>query len=77
MAEEILEFVREIVEIGIEVSPDTPLYSSGIIDSMKHIQFINFLEKTYQIVIPISSINLNNFDTVEAIYTFVNKLKNE
>lgn len=75
MLEEILEFVREIVEIGTEVNLDTLLYSSGIMDSMKHIQLISFLEETYHLVIPISSINVKNFDNVEAIITFIDELK--
>lgn len=75
MLEEILEFVRDIVEIDTEVNKDTLLYSSGLMNSMRHVQLISYLEETYQQVIPIGSVNEKNFDTVEAITRFINELK--
>ena len=71
----ILDFVKEEYiedEEDIEVSYDTPLISSGIVDSFSMVSLKRFLETEYKIQIPDARATVDAFDSVEKI---VNLLK--
>jgi len=47
---------------------DTPLRTSGVLDSIKLLQLVNHIESTYSIAIEAHEAgNVANFDTIEAI----------
>ena len=57
----------------IEVEYDTPLISSGIVDSFSMVSLKAFLEKTYSISLPDSEATPEAFDTVNSIVVLVAK----
>jgi acyl carrier protein len=57
----------------IEVEFDTPLISSGIVDSFSMVSLKAFLEKKYSITLPDSEATPEAFDTVEKIVALVQK----
>ena len=57
----------------IEVDFDTPLISSGIVDSFSMVSLKTFLEKKYSISLPDSEATPMAFDTVNSIVTLVQK----
>lgn len=46
---------------------DTPLFSSGVVDSFGVLELIAFLEDTFKVEIDTTQHELNNFDTVNTI----------
>jgi acyl carrier protein len=75
--EELLkEFITSIIEPGNEIQNDTPLYSSGLVSSMNHLQIINFIEKTFDVSIPMNQIGLANFDTIGLMAQFIQAQSN-
>ena len=76
MHEVVLEYVvDEYVEEDddVEVGPDTPLISSGIVDSFSMVSLKAFLEKKYQVKLPDEDATPEAFDTVNSIVELVKK----
>jgi acyl carrier protein len=76
MHETVLEYViDEYVDEDddLEVGMDTPLISSGIVDSFSMVSLKVFLEKKYQINLPDNEATPEAFDTVNSICELVNK----
>jgi acyl carrier protein len=76
MHETVLEYViDEYVDEDddLEVTFDTPLISSGIVDSFSMVSLKVFLEKKYGINLPDNEATPEAFDTVNSICELVNK----
>ncbi len=76
MKETILEYViDEYVDEDddLEVTFDTALISSGIVDSFSMVSLKVFLEKKFQIKLPDDEATPEAFDTVNSICTLVTK----
>ena len=65
------EYVDE--DDDIEVTFDTPLISSGIVDSFSMVSLKIFLEKKYDIRLPDEDATPEAFDTVNSIIELVQK----
>ena len=57
----------------IEVDFDTPLISSGIVDSFSMVSLKTFLEKKYSVTLPDADATPVAFDTVNSIVAVVAK----
>ena len=76
MKETILEYVVDEYldeDEEDEVGFDSPLISSGIVDSFSMVSLKVFLEKKYQIKLPDDEATPEAFDTVDSICALVNK----
>ena len=76
MKDTILEYVIEEYvdeDDDDEVSYDTPLISSGIVDSFSMVSLKIFLEKKYSIKLPDSEATPEAFDTINSICELVTK----
>ncbi len=76
MTEAVLEYVvDEYVDEDddLEVGPDTPLITSGIVDSFSMVSLKTFLEKKYSITLPDAEATTEAFDTVNSIVALVKK----
>ena len=76
MKKAILEYVIEEYideDDDDEVGFDSPLISSGIVDSFSMVSLKVFLEKRFQIKLPDDEATPEAFDTVESICVLVNK----
>jgi len=56
-----------------EVSFDSPLISSGIVDSFSMVSLKRFIENKYSIMLPDEEATPEAFDTVNSICKLVNK----
>lgn len=68
----ILQFLG--AEFGIDTNAmdgDTPLISSGIIDSLGVMNFVEFIAQTANVVVAGSDVRLKNLDTVNRVLDFV------
>jgi len=74
--EVVLEYVIDeyVEEDEMEVTFDTPLISSGLVDSFSMVSLKAFLEKRYGISIPDADATPEAFDTVNSIVGIVEKL---
>ncbi len=78
MKELILDYViREYIEEkDTEITYDTPLISSGYVDSFSMVSLLVFLENKFRIKIPPSKASPEAFDTVNRIVALVNQYIN-
>lgn len=79
MKEMILKYViKEYVDDeDVEVTYDTPLISSGFVDSFSMVSLLVFLENKFKIKIPPSKATPEAFDSVNNIVTLVNQYLNK
>ncbi len=78
MKEMILEYIKneyidEDEAAEIKLDENTPLISSGIVDSFSMVSLKRFLEKKYAIAIPDEEASPEAFNTVTSIMALVNK----
>ena len=72
--EELLEILRDVRD-DIDFGQATDLVSSKLLTSFDIIQLISTLDDEYVISIPASEIVPANFDSAQAIYALVQRLK--
>lgn len=74
IAAEIRAFLGRAFRARLALTPiedDTPLFSSGILDSFAVLELIAFLEETFKIEIDTTRHELTDFDTVRRITAVV------
>jgi acyl carrier protein len=59
---------------GTAVDADTPLISSGLIDSLSMVSLKVFLEQTYAVRIPDAEASAEAFDSVAALVALLRRL---
>jgi acyl carrier protein len=69
------EYIDEDEADDIKLDENTPLISSGIVDSFSMVSLKRFLEKKYQISIPDEDASPEAFNTVSSIIALVAKHK--
>ena len=77
---EIINFLKEIItdiQDEQEVKEDTMLLDEGIIDSVSILYLISEIEDRYEIHVSLEDVNEKNFASIDAISTYVFKLKSE
>jgi len=67
------EYLDEEQAEDIELDEDTPLISSGIVDSFSMVSLKRFLERKYEISIPDDEASPQAFDTVRSIIEVVER----
>jgi acyl carrier protein len=68
----ILQFLSSEFAINSkELDGNSALISSGIIDSLGVIDFVEFISKSAGIHVDASEVRLNNFDTINLVLGFV------
>jgi acyl carrier protein/D-alanine--poly(phosphoribitol) ligase subunit 2 len=80
--EDIKELVRkyvisEYLDEGEEITYDSPLISSGYVDSFSMVSLLVFLENKFKIKIPPEKATPEAFDSVNKIIELVNKYINK
>lgn len=66
---------REVIRRpGVEISDDTPLVSSGLIDSFALIQIFLELEKVTNRKIPAAKVRAQDMDTVRLMFAMAEKM---
>jgi acyl carrier protein len=78
MEQAIQQFIRSRFRASIgraAIDRDTPLFSSGIVDSFGVLELIAFLEDRFAVLIDPARYELTEFDTVCKIATLVTKLR--
>lgn len=63
-------------ELPANLADDTPLRTSGILDSMATLNLVSFLEKTFGIAVDAHETGIEDFDRIEDIAALVARKKN-
>ena len=71
---ELIDLIQKSFNIDFDIDMNTPLISTGLIDSLHVAQFLAILENKYGKVIDTRDIGTDNFDTPKQIEKFLNKL---
>lgn len=70
--EDLLAFMEENLDLDSEMVDDkTPLFSSSLLDSFSMIELIEFIERSAEIKISPTDVNLDNLDSIDRIMKFV------
>lgn len=74
-SEKITQFIREdlLSDDSATLEAETPLFSSGLIDSLGTLRLITFLEQEFGIEVGDGEVGDENFRSVERIAAFVEK----
>lgn len=56
----------------VKITADTPLFSSGLLDSASMVELIAFVEDEAGIRIDFGDVTIENFDTMDRIVRFSN-----
>lgn len=76
MKDQIKAFIQSLVAApGAAIAEQTPLYSGGVLSSMAHLKLVQFLERRFDVAIPMWEISIDNFDTIEQIAAYVEEKK--
>lgn len=59
----------------VTVSPDADLLSSGLVDSIGMMQLIGFIEEEFDIKVPPEDMVIENFLTIDAISSYIERRK--
>jgi acyl carrier protein len=68
---ELIHLIKEALEIDFPFDVDTPLISSGVIDSFRMAALMTALESRYGTHIDLAQIGADNFDTVRQMTLFL------
>jgi acyl carrier protein len=79
MKEMILKYVKKeyVDDEDVEITYETPLISSGFVDSFSMVSLLVFLENKFKIKIPPSKATPEAFDSVNNIVSLVNQFLNK
>ncbi len=71
--DDLIELIRVTVGISSEIGADSPLLSSGLVDSLNLITLLDALETRYGVTLATEEIDTETFDTPAQILAFVNR----
>ncbi|MEI6213406.1 MAG: acyl carrier protein [Desulfuromonadales bacterium] len=69
--ERLITLIQKTFAIGFEINQDTPLISTGLIDSLHVAMLLTLLEREYGLTISTRDIGVDNFDTPRQMEAFL------
>lgn len=75
-AKQLIDYIQQkiIRRPGIEITDETPLVSSGLIDSFALIEIFLELEKVTKLKIPAAKVRAQDMDTVRLMLTMADRM---
>nr|QEO74348.1 putative acyl carrier protein [uncultured bacterium] len=70
--ENIKDFLSKFVR-GHELGDDEDIFASGFVNSLLAMQLVAFVEKEFGVTVEDEDLDINNFNTVSAIASFVER----
>ncbi len=73
MEEKLIAFIRKefITDDSVEITPDTSLISSGLIDSFSIVSLLAFIDRAFGKKLPPALITADSFDSVRRIVDLI------
>lgn len=72
----IRNFILDSINIP-DLNDDDNLFESGIVNSLFAVQLMTFLEKSFNIEVTMDDLSMDNFESINATSTFVQKKQND
>lgn len=69
--QQLIALLKQELMLELEIAADTPLLSSGLIDSFKVVQLLDLVERNYGCAIEAREIGPDNFDTPAQILALI------
>ena len=73
--ETIRNFILDSINIP-NLNDDDNLFESGIVNSLFAVQLMTFLEKTFSIEVTMDDLSMDNFESINATSSFVERKQN-
>ena len=73
--QQIRDFLQKMDNRIVNVKDDDSLLTTGIIDSLKMVELLTFIEKSYGIIVDDDELSPENFETVDSIIGFLGQKK--
>ena len=73
--ETIRNFILDSINIP-GLNDDDNLFESGIVNSLFAVQLMTFLEKTFRIEVTMDDLSMDNFESINATSSFVERKQN-
>ena len=73
--QQIRDFLKKMDNRIVDVKDDDSLLTTGIIDSLKMVELLTFIEKSYGITVDDDELSPENFETVNSIIEFLDQKK--
>jgi acyl carrier protein len=67
--------VDELAVENDQIGPETMLFSTGLVDSFSLVSLLTHIENEAGVQIPPSDINLNNFDNITSMLSYLGMIK--
>ncbi len=73
MEEKLIAYIRRefVTDDSAEITADTPLISSGLIDSFSIVSLLSFIDRTFGKKLPPALITADSFDSVRRIVDLI------
>lgn len=68
---DVIDFLRDGLNLDEPVEAETPLFSTGLLDSVAMLNVIGFVEDRAKIEVSAGDVTLENFDTPRRIADYV------
>jgi 2-hydroxymuconate-semialdehyde hydrolase len=77
MKDELIDYIKKefVDDPDEEIDENTPLMSSGLIDSLSIVSLVAFIDKKYGVKIPDEKGTVENFETVNKIIEVMSEFK--
>lgn len=72
--DDLINYVQTELNADEDISGDTELFSSGMLDSVSMVGLISYVEDKGGVHIQPGDVTLDNFDTIDAILDYVTRL---
>ncbi len=74
ISSKLTQFIQEeLLENQTQITQDTALFTSGLLDSVDLVELTTFLENEFNIKINEQDIIINNFNTINSMQNFISK----
>jgi acyl carrier protein len=73
--DELIALIGRGMGISFPIEAGTPLISSGIVDSLRVAELLTLLEARYRVAIEPSEVGVDNFDTPDQIFRFLQRAR--
>jgi len=74
---ELSRFIEDELAVEAELAENTPLFSSGLIDSFSLVSLMTYIEDEAGVRISPGDVNLENFDSIGRILGYINRVAAE
>lgn len=70
------DFLKKFIREG-ELNDDDDIFAAGLVYSLFAMQLIIFVEETFDIVVDLNDMDISQFNTINLISEYIERIKND